>query len=100
MLGAKTPPENPNPNLFQNISAFTEEGSEGQKVGNIFGNPIFVVTRFTYSEVLSSVGFISTFAVSYNKNGVANIVSNFLAFTALFSEGRHVWKQIWVWVLG
>ena len=48
---------------------------------------MFAVTLFTYSEVLSSVGFISTSAVSYNKNGVAKIVSNFLAFTALFSEG-------------
>ena len=34
--------------------------SDGQKVGNIFCNPIFVVTRFTYSEALSSLGFIST----------------------------------------
>ena len=34
--------------------------SEAQKVGNIFCNTIFVVTLFTCSEVLSSVGFIST----------------------------------------
>ena len=42
---------------------------------------MFAVTLFTYSEVLSSAGFIPTFAVSYDKNGVAQIVSNFLAFT-------------------
>ena len=50
--------------------------SEAQQVGNTFCNHMFAVTLFTYSEVLSSVGFMSTFAVSYNKNGVAKIVSN------------------------
>ena len=55
---------------------------------------MFAVTLFTYSELLGSVGFIPNFAVSYNKNGVAQIVSNLLAFIALFSEGRNLWKQI------
>ena len=84
MLGAKTSPENPSSHLFPNISCFTEDGSESQQVGNTFCNHMFAVTLFTYSEVLSSVGFIPTFAVSYrNKHGVAKSVSNFLACTVV-----------------
>ena len=44
---------------------------------------MFAVTLFSYSEVLSSVGFIPAFAVNYDKNGVAQIVSNLLAFTVI-----------------
>ena len=58
-LGAKTSPEKPSPNLFPNMSGFTEEGSEAQKDGNVFCKPILVATLFTYAEALSSIGFIS-----------------------------------------
>ena len=59
MLGAKTSPENPSSNQFPNISVFTEEDSEAQQVGDTFCNHMLVATLFTYSEVLSSGGFIS-----------------------------------------
>ena len=37
---------------------------------------------------------------SCNQNKLTTNGSNLLCFTARFSEARHVWKQIWVWVLG
>lgn len=84
MLGAKTSPEKPISNLFPKISAFTEEGNEGQQIGNNLCNPIFIVTHGKIGYETHAAQKLGIREQSYSKHVVAKFVSNFLCFTVSF----------------